>query len=382
MEQAVSAYWWIIIPLAIAFVALIFSLERRGGKIKNVLPENYIAGLKALIDNDDNTAFVKLKQAVADDTDNVDAYLKLGDLFRKRGQLEKAIRVHRELILRKSIAPQAVAQVRKSLAEDYITTKKYDLALDVLEKLAKESEHRLWANQRMLDVYERSNQWEKAFNICKILSKSKADQQKLSVYKYLIGMDLFNEGEFHKARLSFKDALHFDEGYADNYIMIAESYLAEDRKRDAVDFYKKLAEKAPSEFYRVVDKIEEAMFELGHFSDVEAIYRKILSENPDELNILKSLARIEEKKNNIQGAIEYLEQAFSAHPGDVAVAAKLMELYLGDGHKHKAYELLKTIRLKSDFSPYQYICPHCHEKSSKPQTICANCKRVGPYNKL
>jgi lipopolysaccharide biosynthesis regulator YciM len=256
------------------------------------------------------------------------------------------------------------------------------VALEVLEKLVKDSEHRQWANQKMLDVYEQSNQWEKAFNVCKSISKSGSEQQRLAVYKYLMGMDLYNEGEFHKARLSFKDSLHFDETYADSYIMIAESYLAEDRKRDAVDFYKKLAEKAPAEFYRVVNKIEETMFELGHFSDVEAVYRKILTEHPEEPSILKSLARIEEKKNNVQGAIEYLEQAFSAYPGDVAVAAKLMELYLNDGHKNKAYELLKTIRRKNDFSTYQYTCPHCHEKSTKPMAICANCKRVGPYKKL
>jgi len=382
MEQAFSSYWWLIFPLAFVIMALFFTFERRGSKIKKVLPEYYIAGLKALIENDENTAFVKLKQAVSDDTDNIDAYLKLGDLFRKRGQVDKAIRIHHELILRKSIAPDAIPAVRKSLVEDYIASKKYALALDVLDKLAKDTMHRQWANEKMRDVYERVGQWEKDYNISKNILKSKDEQKKLAAYNFLLGLDLYNAGEFHKARLAFKDSFHYNEDFAESYIMIAESYLAEGRKRDAVEFYQKLAEKAPAEFYRVVDKFEETMFELGQFSDVDGIYRKILAGRPDDSYILKSLARIAEKKNDIRGAIEYLEQAITAHPRDAAGSVKLLELYLDNDQNIKAEELVRTMKEKYEYQPYIYNCSYCGTKLPSPQFICGNCHRVGPYKRL
>lgn len=382
MEQSLTSYWWIIIPLVIAFMLLIFSLERRGGRVKKVFPENYVAGLKALIGGDENTAFVKLKQAVGDDTDNIDAYLKLGDLFRGKGQFDKAIRIHRELLLRKNIAPEMASQVRQSLVVDYITTQKYDLALDVLEKLARDSSYRTWAEQRMLEVYERTSQWDKAFIISKGMLKTKDEQRKLAAYKYLIGFDLFNEGDFHKARVAFKDALHYDDLFADAYIMIAESYLAEDRKKDAVEFYKKLADKAPSEFYRVVDKIEETLFELGHFSDVEEIYKKILNDNPDEADILKSLAGIEEKKGNIRAAMDNLRQAVNAYPADGQASAKLLKLYLEKGEREKVYELLQIVKENCIFNPHHYACPRCKAQLPRPEIICSNCNRIGPYKKL
>ena len=382
MEQSLSGYWWLVIPVVIAFLALLFSLERRSSKVKNIYPQNYIDGLKALIAGDEDDAFVKLKQAVADDTDNIDAYLKLGDLFRNRGQFEKAIRVHRELILRKSIKPDMASQVRKSLVTDYIQTKKYEAALEELGKLEKDSSNKNWASQKVIEVYERQGNWDKAFSISKSILKTKEQQKKLAAYKYLIGFNQYNNGEFHKARLAFKDAFHFDENFADSYIMIAESYLAENRLKDAVEFYRKLAEKAPHEFYRVSNKVEETLFSLGSYSEAEEIYKKILDAMPEETDILKQVAGIEEKKGNTRGAIESLWQAVEAHPGDGAASGRLMELYIKEDMPERAHELINLIKEKCQYNPNKYNCPYCNTSSNSLEMICANCGRVGPYKRV
>lgn len=381
MEQGLTAHWWIIIPAILIFLALLITLERRGGKEKRIFPENYINGLKALIDNDDNTAFVKLKQAVADDTGNIDAYLKLGDLFRKRGQFEKAIRVHKELISRYDIDPAAVSQVRRSLVIDYISSKQYDLALDVLEKLIKDSNYKNWSQEKLLEVFEKTGQWEKALETCKNLAKSKSQPGLLAAYNFLIGNNLYNEGEFHKARIAYKDALHYDDKFADAYIMIAESYLAEDRKQDAAEFYKKLADKMPSEVYRAANKMEQTLFELGKFSVVKDIYEKILENDPNNLEILKSLAGIAEKRGNMDWAIDYLSQATALHPGDGPATARLLELYLQNNRKNKTNELLQSIKENWRNNAHKYVCPHCKAVSAKPEIVCSNCGRVGPFKK-
>lgn len=381
MVHNVVAYWWLVIPVALIFLALLFSLERRGGKEKRIFPENYIDGLKAFIDNDENTAFVKLKQAVADDTDNIDAYLKLGDLFRKKGQYERAIRIHKELILRHDIDPSLVSQVRQSLAIDYINSKKYELALWVLEKLSKDSDYKLWAQERILEVYDKTGRWEKAFDTLKSLSKVKNQPSSLAAYKLLMGNNFYDEGEFHKARVAYKDALHFDDKFADAYIMIAESYLAEDRKQDAAEFYKKLANKIPSEVYRVSDKMEQTLFEMGKFSDVKDIYERILETEPGNVEVLKSLAGIAEKRGDVTGAIDYLSTAASVSPGDGQVTARLLELYIQNNRKNKTHELLQSIKQNLQSDTHRYVCPNCKTVSSKPEIICQNCGRVGPYKR-
>ncbi|MCP4581961.1 MAG: tetratricopeptide repeat protein [candidate division Zixibacteria bacterium] len=383
MEQtSLTSYWWIVIPVTLVLLALLFSLGRRGSKERRVFPESYIDGLRALIAGDDSTAFAKLKQAVADDTDNIDAYLRLGDLFRARGQIEKAIRVHNELTLRKKIEPQMKSLVWQSLAKDYIQANKYELALEVLTKLAKDSDYKNWALEKILEVHEKTENWDKAFSSCKNLLKSKDQYNKLAIYKHLGGDKHYNDGEFHKARLVYKDALHYDDKFAQSYIMIAESYLAEDRKQDAVEFYKKLAVKAPSEVYQVAYKMEQTMFELGQFSDVEKIYAKILEQKPDDFNAMKSLAGIAEKKGDLDGTIDTLASIINKNTEDISTAAKLVELYINKNQQDKALDILSSIKAMPHNGYYQYACPRCNANSSKPELICANCRRVGPYNRL
>lgn len=382
MSEAVSAYWWIVIPLVLAFILLIFSLERRSSKDKKTFPQNYVDGLKAIISGDDDGAFVKLKQAVADDTDNIDAYLKLGDLFRKRGHLEKAIQVHRELLIRKNIDQNTTSMIHQSLANDYIQAKRFEQALEILEKLVKDASFKIWAQERMLEVYEKTKQWEKAFSARKNLLHSKDQYHKLAVYRHLNGNVLFNEGEFHKARLAYKEALKYDSKFAPAYIMIAESYLAENRNDDAADFYKKLAANVPSELYQATRKMEQTFFELGRFSDVETTYREILENCPDDLNILKALAGIEEKKGNIPAAIETLTPALNAEAKEAVAVTRLAELYLNNNQQEKAIEVLETIQEKWPSLKQQYKCPHCGNISAKQEIVCPNCMRVGPYKRL
>lgn len=382
MGQAFSSYWWIIIPLVLAFLALIFSLEKRQSRKGKAVPESYIDGLRAIITGDDNHAFIKLKQAVSEDTNNIDAYIKLGDLFRKRGQIQKAIQVHRELTMRKNLNREMTGHIYKSLAEDYIIAKKFDQALEALEKLVRDDYYNNWAQEKTLEVFEKTGQWDKAFNICKNLLKSKDQQKRLAVYKHLIGDDHFNKSEFHKARLAYKEAFHYDEKFALSYIMIAESYLAEGRKHEAVEFYKKLAENVPSEANQAFYKMEQTLFDLGQFSEVETIYNNILKVYPDDVGILKSLAGIAEKKGDIQAAIDSLTQAVNTDPDDVVAAVWLAGLYVNEGQNQQAYKILQNIQNNWQSQQQLYLCPHCSARAKKIELVCSNCGRVGPYKKL
>lgn len=381
MEQGFLSYWWIIIVVGLAFLFLVFSLERRGSREKKRIPENYINGLRAMVAGNDDDAFVKLKQAVAEDTDNIDAYLKLGDLFRKRGQIERAVRIHQELILRKNIDSNMAALVRQSLIRDYLASEKFEPALELLEKLTRDASMRSWAQEKTIEVFEKTRQWEKVFALARSLWKGKDQQLKLAIYRYMLGNDLYGEGEFHKARHAYKDALHYQEDFAAPYVMIAESYLAENRKEDAVEFYQKLARHAPSSVNEITYKMEQTLFELGQYSEVEAIYNSVLQRNPDDANILKALAGIAEKKGDIQTAIDALSQTVLGQNPDFVAAARLVELYLRSNRKDRAIDLLRTIQAWSPPKPPQFTCPHCRATSIKQELVCPNCRRVGPYNK-
>jgi lipopolysaccharide biosynthesis regulator YciM len=382
MDGILTAYWWVIVIIVLSFLAVFFSFERQKGRESKQVPQDYIAGLRAMIEGDDHNAFVKLKQAVNEDSDNIDAYLRLGDLMRKKGQHQKAVQIHRQLLLRKTLDPETIALIWKSLAIDFTAAKKFNMALDILESLTKESAHKKWAKEKKLEVFEKSAQWEKAYDIGKDIFQTKEQQKKLAVYKHLAGNALYIEKEYHKARLSYKEALHYDEKFAPSYMMIAESYLAESKKEDAADFFKRLAENVPCEAYPAFYKMEQTLFELGHFSEVESIYRNMLRECPNDPDILRSLAVIAEKKGDVQGAIEALNNAINVNPGDIASVAHLAELYVDSGQKQKAVRLLQGIHNDRSSQKHNYSCNYCRNESNKLELFCPACGRVGPYKRL
>jgi len=381
MSETLAAYWWIIIPAAMAILALVFSLEWRASKDKMTFPRNYVEGLRAIISGDEKDAIVKLKQAVAEDTDNIDAYLKLGDLFRMRGLRDKAIQIHRELLLRRNLDHNMASHVKKSLAEDYIQVKKYDSALELLESLVKDDSFKPWALEKLLEVYDKTEKWEDAFETRKTLGKLKGKADGLAAYRHLLGQEQFKAGEYHKARIAFKDALHYDEKFASAYIMIAESYLAESREEDAAEYFKKLVENVPCEAYRVIHRMEQTMFNLGRFSGIESIYREILAACPDDVDVLLALADIAEKRGDVRAAIDTLSPVLGYERRDVVAVAKLAELYLSNGQQNKAREVLSSVEKLWSTNKPQYVCSHCHAASASQEIVCPNCKRVGPYKR-
>ena len=104
--------------LLVAFVlAGLFAARRLRGPKAPARQPPYLIALAALADGDEETAFKEFRNAVRLDSSNVDAYLRLGDLLRKRGDLERALQLHRELTLRRGLDADSEARVQESLCK-------------------------------------------------------------------------------------------------------------------------------------------------------------------------------------------------------------------------------------------------------------------------
>ncbi len=147
-----TTYWWLLLPMIVVVGMTFVAFSRRRARPKETAMEAYVDGLRLLTTGDEQTAFIKFRQAVDQDTGNVDAYLKMGDIFRNRGLNDKAIQIHRELTLRRDLSPEIKIEIDKSLAQDYIKASMIDKAQEILERLVKESYSRHWAAERLLEM--------------------------------------------------------------------------------------------------------------------------------------------------------------------------------------------------------------------------------------
>jgi lipopolysaccharide biosynthesis regulator YciM len=166
-------YWWIIIIAAVAAMIFYVAVFRRRKKSENTSQEAYVSGLRSIISGDNQTAFVKLRQAVDLDTENVDAYLKLGDLFREKEMIDRALQIHKELTLRRDIPSELSSDISKSLALDYLEAGMKENAIDLLKPMIRDDRMRGWAEEKLLNLFITVKLWKEAEELYASILKRK-----------------------------------------------------------------------------------------------------------------------------------------------------------------------------------------------------------------
>jgi lipopolysaccharide biosynthesis regulator YciM len=371
---------FIVIVIIFLIIALLWSKAKK--EKRKVSPKLYIDALKALLAGDEMSAFQRFKDVARGDPNNVDAYLKLGDLLRKRKKFDKALQIHKELTLRPSLSTEEKSEVWKSLAEDYIISKNHEKAISLLEDLRRTNEDDNWVNHKLILEYEETERWEEAFELRKKLSKHKDDEANkvLALYKVFWGKTWADRNELHKARVAYKEALNYDETCIPAYIYLGEAYFRDDRLEDAVEYWKKFLDAVPSAGYLVFDKLERSLFELGQYGEMAEIYERISSENPKNIYALFPLAKIYEKKGMIESAIEKYRQILDIDPNFLSAKLSLAKIYQEEGWNEKSLDLLDGVIESLPPTHKEFICNQCGCKSPEPLWKCPRCGRLNSFD--
>jgi len=305
----------------------------------------YVEALKDLLDNRVESAFAKLRQAVAEDSENLDAYLRLGQILREHGKVERALQVHKDLTLRGGLKPEQKSKVLQQLAADYLMLENVDMAEAAVKELLQYDSDNRWARARLLEIQQKSEKWEDAYDTAVALLKTESNKSKkpLAVFKYKMGMALYKKREYHKARVLFKEALGLDPKYVEAYISIGDSYAIEGRQEDAVSFWEKLLEEVPESGHRVLDRLQKTLYDLGRFGDIENICQKIITQVPDDIYAKLTLANIYKKKGELDSAERLLAEVVEMKPDDIMVVMQLVRLYLEKRENQKLDRLFRMV---------------------------------------
>ncbi len=376
-----TTYWWIIILVLLTAAAVAVAVRRRLSRSEDTAIETYIDGLRSMIAGDRKTAFVKFRQAVEKDTDNIDAYLKMGDLFRDKGMIDKALQIHRELTLRRRVPSELQAEVNRSLAMDYIEAGTPDKAKEILQQMIRDGDQRGWAEDRLLELYLKSKSWDDAEELYRSIMKKRGlkDGSTMASIKIMVGRELHERKQYHKARLAYKEALSLDENNPFSYLYIAESYLEENRVEDGLEFLKKLCENAPRYAYLGFPLIEETLFDLGRFSEIEDIYHGVLSEDSGNISARIALAGILEKRGETATAENLLRSVLDSETVNPAAAMRLAKLLAGTDRIKEGLEILSQMADKADFLYDRYGCNTCGKTLQEPMPFCPHCGGLGTF---
>jgi lipopolysaccharide biosynthesis regulator YciM len=373
----------IVIPVAIALVIVIFmSIRRLGGAKPNPAQYHYILGLKAQLEADNEEAYKHFRKTVSIDTDNVDAYLRLGNILRHRGSLERAYQVHKELSLRKGIESWQMDDIHEAMVEDLLAADHFGEAGKLLRSLHSQDKNNIKLMEKLLEVYTRARDWVNAIITAEKLAKidrEKYGRKFVSWYKLLEGKNFASDGDNHRARIAYKEALRYDENCPLAYLYIGDAYMTDGRLDDAVDWWRKLCEKFPDKSYICYDKLESTLFELGKFGIIAEIYLRILEQDSRNVRAMRALARIQVKMGKIPEAVNNLKKALKIQPDNNVVAMELFRIYKQDNNIEGMVEVAEDFCAVNPRDEDLFVCSDCGYISAEPEVICSDCGRVGTY---
>jgi len=344
-------YVLVFVVLMVASVALYVIYDRyfrpTGGSSRDEL---YVEALKDLLDGRNETAFTKLRQVVAEDSANLDAYLRLGQILREHNRPDRALQVHKDLTLRGGLTrPQKLA-ILKQLARDYAAMGNDEMTQAALKEMISSKSEDRWAYDRLLEVQTRLRRWDEAYETADRVLKIEGAKSKtqLAVFKYEQGLQLCKKKEHHKGRVLFKEALGLDPTYVPAYLAVGDSYVEEQRYEDAVNFWTKLIEAVPSEGHRAIERLKKALFDLGRYGDIAQICEDMLKHSPRDLQARLSLAEFHEKKGDLDLAEEILSQIVEEQPDNLDAILELIRINVEQGDSRKLGAFVKRLTARRE----------------------------------
>lgn len=350
---------------------------------RNVSPMTpYAEGLRAILDGDTPRAIQKLRETVTADTNNIDAYLRLGQLYAQSGDIARATKVHRALTLRGDLVDRQKLDIYRALTEDFLKSGDTGRALESVNQMLGISKKDPWALQQKSELLATQGQWQAAYESAEKLNGHGAPNtsRRLAVLKTLDGVRLCQSGKERDGRIQFRQAIKHDSTLVAPYLYWGDSYVRENRIEDAVKIWRRLIDVNPAQSYVAFERLESQLFDLGRFSEIEQIYRSVLQSYPQNVHAYAALSRFLRKKGDAGGAITILRDGLEQNPESLWLRRRLIRMYHDvhdvDGVLNMSRDVLSRVMKEN----YEYACSSCGNVSREPLWVCPKCSKVDSYN--
>ena len=336
----------------VAVYVLNFKPQRKS-KVKDL----YAEGLDLLITGRRKSAYKNFKDIIQKDSDNIKAYLRLGQVLREGGNPVQALKIHRGLMHRRNLTHYEQIELHKNLALDYYSSGNLDAAIQELLSLLKIEKNNEWAVTQLTAFYREKQDWAKAGEYFEKYQKltNKEDAHKLALYKIQEGRIHIKNKKFEDARKTFEDALNISD-IAVAYYFIGNSFSGEseeeyqksvekesstqpasDEKTDYMEKAKELLGKAipiwiryaelnPEQAWMVIHLLKDGLFVLDRYSEIENILKQILKNDSDNIEVIASLSEIYSHRGENTEAIELIDSALEQDPTSIIVKLIKMKL--------------------------------------------------------
>jgi lipopolysaccharide biosynthesis regulator YciM len=370
--------FWLLVPIAAASGWYAARWRTPPGKeTPQELSSNYFKGLNYLLNEQPDKAIEVLIKSLQVESDTVETHLTLGNLFRRRGEVDRAICLHQNLIAQSSLNKEQRCLALLELGMDYMRSGWLDRAEGLFKKLL-EQEVDLYARQalkQLLELYQLEQDWEKAIACAwELESRCGEDMHTLTGHLYCEQAEQsIWQGDSGGALSLVKKALSVDSCCVRASLMEGMLTMEAGQPRLAIRCYKRVEHQDAEFLGEAMRPLMECYRALGRLDEFGDYVRSVSANSPGITPIL-FLAELIANQHGLDQAINYLGQELQKRPSvrglDRLLEYALMHL---DGLSRPQVELLKKFTSSLLKDKFTYKCRHCGFMAKTLHWQCPSC---------
>ncbi len=295
-----DAATWLLLALPVAFgfgwLASRFEL-RQAGREDADAPRAYYRGLGLLLSEQQDKAIDAFIEAVQKDPDTIDLHFALGGLFRRRGEFERAVRVHEHLLRRADLRPADRARARHALAQDFFKAGLFDRA-EAAFKALQGTTYDTEALQARLSLHERSRDWRAAIVIGEELEARAAGSyaQRLSHYACELSLEAEARGDAQLAAQHLERARQIAPDALRPRVLEAQRWRLLGRHDRAMQVLDELMHRRPDSFPLVAADYAASAVACERQPQARLALTRLAADHPS-VEVLRALALLEERSD-------------------------------------------------------------------------------------
>ncbi len=341
------------------------------------LSRDYVAGVNFLLSNQQDKAVDLFLDMLKEDTGTVEAHLTLGNLFRSRGEVDRAIRIHQSLMESASLTYDQRLLAVQQLARDYMAAGLYDRAEDMFKQLVDETDFRLGALQQLLQIYQATSDWQSAIEVAERLVKLGKEKHRGEIANFWceLALQQMAANDLDKAMALFRKGAAADRTSARVSIMMGRVWMEKGDYAKAVESLERVIDQDKELVGETLEMLQTCYQQLGKTDEWEVFLRRCVEENAGATAELM-LAQILEQREGVEAAQNYVTRQLERHP-TMRVFHKLMDYHLNEAEEGRAKESLGVLRNmvgEQVRSKPRYRCQKCGFTAHTLYWHCPSCR--------
>lgn len=344
----------------------------------NRLSREYVAGVNFLLSNQQDKAVDLFLDMLKEDSNTVEAHLTLGNLFRSRGEVDRAIRIHQALMESSSLTFEQRLLAVQQLGRDYMSAGMYDRAEDMFSQLIDEEDFRISALQQLLVIHQATSDWMKAIDVAEKLVKLGMDKQHIEIAHFYceLALQAVSSDDLDKAMSLLKRAASADKQCARVSIMFGRIYMAQHDYAKAIESLQRVLSQDKELVSETLPMLHQCY---QHWTDQQQVWTGFLKRCVEEncgATAELMLVEIIEQYEGCDVVQAYINRQLQRHP-TMRVFYRLMDYHLADAEDGRAKEsllLLRDMVGEQIRTKPRYRCHKCGFTAHSLYWHCPSCR--------